>query len=360
MNSKSITIGILKAVGILAGIALGVYFLYAIKTVLIYVVIAAVISLMARPLILLLRKRLKFPNTLAVIFTMILYVGVTIGIIGLFIPLIAEQSESLSLLQTEELTANLESTFIEIDKYFKTKNIDILDEIKNSDVFSGFREIPNIINGIIGTFGSLSAGLFSVLFISFFFMKDSLLLKRAILILTPTDKERKMYDSLEKINGLLSRYFIGLLLQILILFVIYTIVLLIFGIKNAVVIALLCAILNIIPYVGPIISGLLLIFLTMTSNIGLDFQSEIVPKTIYVMIGFVIAQLVDNLFSQPKIFSTATKAHPLEIFLVIIIGGMLMGAVGMIIAVPSYTVLRVILKEFLSENKIVKSLTKDI
>ena len=360
MNSNSITNGILKAIAILAGVVVGLYFLYTIRTVLIYICIAAIISLIARPLILFLRKKLKFPNTLAVIFTMLLYIGITFGIIGLFIPLITEQSESLSLLQTDKLSASLESTFIEIDKYFKTKNIDILDELKSTDLFSGFSQIPNIINGIISAFGSISAGLFSVLFISFFFMKDSLLLKRVLLTLTPTGKERKTYHSIEKINGLLSRYFIGLLLQILILFVIYTIVLLIFGINNAVVIALLCAILNIIPYVGPIISGLLLIFLTMTSNLGLDFQSEIVPKTIYVMIGFVIAQLVDNLFSQPKIFSTATKAHPLEIFLVIIIGGILMGAVGMIIAVPSYTVLRVILKEYLSENKIVKSLTKDI
>ena len=360
MTSNSITNGILKAIAIVAGIVIGLYFLYAIRTVLIYICIAAVISLMARPIILFLRNKLKFPNTLAVIFTMCLYIGIAVGVIGLFIPLIAEQSESLSLLQTDKLSASLESTFIEIDKYFKTKNIDILDELKNTDIFFGFSQIPNIVNGIISAFGSISAGLFSVLFISFFFMKDSLLLKRALLTLTPSGKERQMYDSLEKINGLLSRYFIGLLLQILILFVIYTIVLLIFGINNAVVIALLCAILNIIPYVGPIISGLLLIFLTMTSNLGLDFQAEIVPKTIYVMIGFVIAQLVDNLFSQPKIFSTATKAHPLEIFLVIIIGGILMGAVGMIIAVPSYTVLRVILKEYLSENKIVKSLTKDI
>ena len=360
MTSNSITNGILKAIAIVAGIVIGLYFLYAIRTVLIYICIAAVISLIARPLILFLRNKLKFPNTLAVIFTMFLYIGITFGIIGLFIPLITEQSESLSLLQTDKLSASLESTFIEIDKYFKTKNIDILDELKSTDLFSGFSQIPNIVNGIISAFGSISAGLFSVLFISFFFMKDSLLLKRVLLTLTPTGKERKMYDSIEKINGLLSRYFIGLLLQILILFVIYTIVLLIFGINNAVVIALLCAILNIIPYVGPIISGLLLIFLTMTSNLGLDFQTEIVPKTIYVMIGFVIAQLVDNLFSQPKIFSTATKAHPLEIFLVIIIGGILMGAVGMIIAVPSYTVLRIILKEYLSENKIVKSLTKDI
>ena len=98
----------------------------------------------------------------------------------------------------------------------------------------------------------------------------------------------------------------------------------------------------------------------MTSNIGQDFQTEILPTTIYVMIGYFIAQLVDNFVSQPVIFSKTTKSHPLEIFLIIIIGGLLFGIVGMITAVPLYTALKVILKEFLSENKIVKSLTKHI
>lgn len=100
--------------------------------------------------------------------------------------------------------------------------------------------------------------------------------------------------------------------------------------------------------------------LTMTSNLELDFQTEILPKTIYVLIGYIIAQLVDNFFSQPFIFSQSVKSHPLEIFLIIIIGGLLFGVVGMIVAVPVYTALKVILKEFLADNKIVKSLTKDL
>jgi len=163
-----------------------------------------------------------------------------------------------------------------------------------------------------------------------------------------------------KIKDLLSRYFVGLIFQILILFVIYTIVLLIFGINNAIVIAFLCALLNLIPYVGPLVSAVLMITLTMTSNLGESFSDVILPKTIYVMIGFIIAQLVDNFFSQPIIFSKSVKSHPLEIFLVIIISGILFGVVGMIVAVPSYTAIKVILKEFLSDSKIVKKLTKDL
>ena len=77
----------------------------------------------------------------------------------------------------------------------------------------------------------------------------------------------------------------------------------------------------------------------MSSNLGLDFQSEIVPKTSYVFIGYVIAQLIDNFVSQPLIFSKSVKSHPLEIFLIIIIGGILFGITGMILAVPTYTAL---------------------
>ena len=104
-----------------------------------------------------------------------------------------------------------------------------------------------------------------------------------------------------------------------------------------------------------------MIVLSMTSNLalGMDFQSEILPKTIYIMIFYIAAQMIDNFASQPVIFSKTTKSHPLEIFLVIIISGLLMGPAGMIIAVPTYTAIKVIMKEFLSDNKIVKSLTKD-
>jgi predicted PurR-regulated permease PerM len=79
-----------------------------------------------------------------------------------------------------------------------------------------------------------------------------------------------------------------------------------------------------------------------------------------VFIGFVIGQLVDNFFSQPYIFSKSVKSHPLEIFLIIILAGLLAGPIGMLLAVPMYTVLKVILSEFFSENRIVKALTKNM
>ena len=360
MTSKTIANGILRALGIIIGIFLLGYFLYTIQSVIVYIIIAGILSLIARPIIIFLRRKLRFPNTLAVIFTMILMLGLLSGLIIMFIPLVAEQGKSLSLLEVDKLQNNVQEIFNQITSYFSSKGIDVLSELKNVDFASQFKEIPNFLNAILGAVGSLSVGLFSILFISFFFMKDSQLLKNGVMTIIPNKTEGRFSKSLETINDLLSRYFIGLITQITILFILYTIILLIFGIDNAVVIAFLCALLNLIPYVGPMIGAVIMFILSMTSNIGLNFQEEILPTTMYVMIGYFIAQLVDNFVSQPVIFSKTTKSHPLEIFLIIIIGGLLFGIVGMITAVPLYTALKVILKEFLSENKIVKSLTKDL
>ena len=360
MNSKIISKGILRAIGILACIILFLFLLNKIQSVIIYIIIAGILSLISRPIILFLRRKLRFPNSLSVITTMILILALLGGLIGLFIPLIAEQGDSLSLLKVDGLQKNVQNVFNQINTYFSSKGIDVLSEIKNVDFISQFKEIPNLLNSIVSLIGSLSIGLFSVLFISFFFMKDSRILKNGLLILVPGKTKKRFAKSLETINDLLSRYFIGLISQITILFISYTIILLIFGINNAVVIAFLCALLNLIPYVGPLIGAVIMTILSMISNIGQNFQEVMLPTSVYVMIGYLIAQLVDNFVSQPKIFSKATKAHPLEIFLVIIIGGLLFGIIGMITAVPIYTAIKVILKEFLSENRIVKILTKDI
>ena len=171
---------------------------------------------------------------------------------------------------------------------------------------------------------------------------------------------KKFKKSFDSISVLLSRYFAGLILQIFILFIIYTILLLIIGTPNAIVIAFLCSLLNLIPFIGPFIGGILMILLTMSSHITQDFSTVILAKAIYVAIGFAIGQLIDNFLSQPFIFSNSVKSHPLEIFIVIISGGLLFGAVGMIAAVPTYTALKVIGKEFLSENRIIKELTKNL
>ncbi|GGW62757.1 putative PurR-regulated permease PerM [Winogradskyella epiphytica] len=362
MNSKIIANGILRALGVILATALVLFFLYKIQSVIVYIAIAVVISLIGRPIIIFLKHRLKFNNIVAVITTIILLLGLLIGLIGLFIPLIIEQGHNLALLNIEQLQSNIERLYDQIITYFQINNFDVEQSIKDSNLVSmlDFAIIPNFLNSLVSGLGSFSIGLFSVLFISFFFLKDSKLFEEGLMTFIPSGKEERSRRSINTIKDLLSRYFVGLIFQILILFVIYTIVLLIFGINNAIVIAFLCALLNLVPYIGPLVSGFLMLLLSMSSNLGESFSEVILPKTMYVMIGFIFAQLVDNFFSQPFIFSKSVKSHPLEIFLIIIIAGILFGVVGMIVAIPTYTAIKVILKEFLSDYNIVKKLTKGL
>ncbi|KAA5821182.1 AI-2E family transporter [Algibacter amylolyticus] len=362
MNSNTISKGILKAIGVVLGIALVLFFLYKIQSVIGYIAISAVISLIGRPIVLFLENKLKFKNIIAVIITIVVLLGLFVGLVGLFIPLVLEQGHNLSLLNIEELQSNIENLYKEVISYFDLRQIDVEKSIKESDLMSkiDLSILPDFLNSVISGLGNFSIGLFSVLFISFFFLKDSRLFENGILTFIPENKESRWKTSTTKIKDLLSRYFVGLIFQILILFIIYMIGLLIIGVENAVVIAFLCALLNLIPYVGPLVGGFLMITLTMTSNLGESFSDVILPKTLWVLVVFAIGQLVDNFGSQPIIFSKSVKSHPLEIFLVILITGILFGVIGLILAVPAYTAIKVILKAFLSDNKIVKKLTKNL
>jgi predicted PurR-regulated permease PerM len=284
-----------------------------------------------------------------------------VSIFSLFVPLLVQQGENLSLLEVNELKGNIETLIQEIGTYFNLDNSFWQQQFSVDNLFQNvnFGLLPELLNQTLELLGGFTIGLFSVVFILFFFLKDSHLQERIILALVNDEVTDRVEKSIEKTKGLLSRYFLGLLLQISILLIIYSIVLAIFDVENAFIIAFLCALLNLIPYLGPIIGGVLMLLLTMSSFIGADFSTVILPKTGYVMIGFVLGQLVDNFFSQPFIFSNSVKSHPLEIFIVILASGTLLGPVGMIIAIPLYTTIKVIAQEFMAENKIVKSLTKN-
>ncbi|MCB0445076.1 MAG: AI-2E family transporter, partial [Gelidibacter sp.] len=327
MNSKLIANGILRAVGIILAILLVLFFLYKIQSVIVYIAIAAVVSLIGKPIVRFLRRKLKFNNTLAVVVTMLFLVGFLVGLIGMFIPLITEQGHNLSLLNIDQLQTNIEDLYINLTHYFSVNHIDVEQSLKESKLLSklDLALIPNFLNSVLSGFGNFSIGLMSVLFISFFFLKDSSLFQNGIMAFIPQKNETATKKVISKISDLLSRYFIGLIFQILIIFVIYTIGLLIVGVDNAVVIAFLCALLNLIPYVGPLIGAILMLTLTLTSNLGATFNDVVVNKVIGVVIVLAIGQLIDNFVSQPIIFSKSVKSHPLEIFLVIIIAGILFG-----------------------------------
>ena len=362
MFSGFVPNSLFKSIFYLISLILIGYIIYELKIIAGYVIIASILTLLARPVVKLLTSKFKFGSTLASIVAISFILIVISGVISLLIPLVLEQGKNLSLLNVNAFQDKINTLYIEFNGYLNKFNIDLNKSLVDIEGLTknSVEAIPVLLNYVGSILGSITLGILSVIFITFFLLKDGEYFEKLFTQLFPTKMKKRVEKSLKEIKVLLSRYFLGLLFQITILFTIYTIILLIFGVKDAVVIAFLCALLNLIPYIGPFIGIILMSFLTMTSYLGEDFSSVIIPKTIYVIIGYVFAQLIDNFLSQPYIFSNSIKSHPLEIFLVILSGGILFGIVGMILAIPLYTVIKVFLKVFFSNNALVKKLTKNI
>jgi predicted PurR-regulated permease PerM len=147
------------------------------------------------------------------------------------------------------------------------------------------------------------------------------------------------------------------LLQITLITIIVTVSLNLLGVNNALLIGIFAALINVIPYLGPLIGAAFGIMITVSSNLDLSFYNEMLPMLLKVMGVFATMQLLDNFIFQPFIFSTSVRAHPLEIFLVILIGAQIQGITGMVLAIPTYTVIRVVAREFLNKFEIVQHIT---
>lgn len=362
ITSKTIANGILRALGITVAVYILLIFLNKVQSVLMFLFIALIVSMIASPIVHFFKRKLKFPHTLAVIITLVFLIALLAGFIMLFVPLIITQGENLSLLDTNKLEKDITNLFNQVNGYFSNHNIDFQNLLKEANISSSlnFNFIPNFLNSLIGILGDFGVAVGSIIFITFFFLKDKKLFIKGIKKVLPDAHEDKIINSFRKINHLLSRYFIGLIMQMVLLFIMYLIVLLIFGVQNALIIAFITALLNIIPYIGPLIATGLVIVFTLLSNMAPESQGDMFSTTLYVLIGYSIAQIIDNNINTPLIFSNSVNSHPLEIFIVILASGFVFGILGMIIAVPLYTAIKVVAKEFFPQNPIIKMLTKDI
>ena len=358
MNANTLAQGILKAVGVITGVVLLCWGLYQLQNVLLYVILASILALISQPMVRFLKRRLKFKNTIATITAISTILCFFAGIISLFIPLLLSQGKNLASIDFQSLNKNIHLFFdkilVSVGLSQLESNIGDIPEILN------LQDVSSVVNNFLGMVSNLGMGLFSTFFIAFFFMKDGAPIYKNLLSLVNPERLPKVETTLKEIKRMLTRYFVGLFLQLSIIFILLTIVLLIFGVKDALIIAFLCALLNIIPYVGPMIGALVISVLTISNFMDADVQTVIVPKTIYVLIGFLITQLIDNIFAQPIIFSNSMKSSPLEIFLITLICGTLFGIVGMVVAIPAYTVLKVLLKAIFPKNRLVQLLTAKI
>ncbi|MBR4133506.1 MAG: AI-2E family transporter, partial [Bacteroidales bacterium] len=233
--------------------------------------------------------------------------------------------------------------------------------LKDVTSFSG---VSSILGSVASVVASIAIGIFSIVFISFFFIKDDTLFGKIVGALVPDRIEESVGKTILDIEMLLSRYFVGLTVEVLGVMLLDFLGLWLIariGVNYAIGIAFIAGILNVIPYVGPLIGDIigigLCLILKYGAGVGLD-----VNVWIFILIVFAImqgTQLVDNFIYQPLIYSTSIRANPLEIFIVLLIVGHIGGVVGMLVAIPSYTVIRVIASRFFYKYKPVRRLIPD-
>lgn len=280
----------------------------------------------------------------------------------LFVPLAVEQAANLAEVDYAAIADALNQPFVELQERLERIGVssdESLEDLLQKSMTGYFNPggIADFFAEAISVAGNLMIGIFSVMFISFFFLKEEGLFGRVVMSLVSKPYRPKMAHALDQITSLLSRYFTGILLQITLITIIVTVSLNLLGVPNALLIGLFAALINVIPYLGPIIGAAFGVMITISSNLDLNFYNEMLPMLLKVMGVFATMQLMDNFIFQPFIFSTSVRAHPLEIFLVILIGAQIQGITGMVLAIPTYTVIRVVAREFLNRFEIVQRIT---
>jgi predicted PurR-regulated permease PerM len=358
---------------ILIGLLLIGFAVWYFQSIVAYILISAVLSLIGAPIVMLLNKiRYKgfyIPKGISAGITLALFWLFFFAFFRFFVPLVTSEAQKLSQINTSQLLTSINNPINKIDSIINRLNIN------NGETFSLFKILnsklesvlnigffTDIFSSLASTLGNIFIALFSISFITFFFLKDQNLFTYGVLLFVPTKHEEAANRVLSSTKHLLMRYFVGVGGQITGIMILVTIGLWIVGIdfNTCLVIALFAGIINVIPYIGPLIGSIFGIIIGLASKIDTLPSDKFLSLFIFIAIVFILVHLIDNILFQPLIFSSSVKAHPLEIFLVILIAGHIAGVTGMLVAVPGYTVVRVFAKQFLNNFKLVKKITEKI
>lgn len=344
---------------------------YFLTDLVMFIIAAWVLSMMGKPLMnfflekLHLKKR-SWGTTVASIGTIVVMLGAFVSIFILIIPPVIQQTSNLSKIDYYQVLDKLEEPFESVLQKLRQWGIMEAEGTGKANItttlqkYFSLQKISTAFTSFISTAGNFLFAVFSTIFILFFFLKEQSLFNDYILSLTPDRYTGNVKRLLDETTVMLRRYFIGIVLEMLGVTFIIWLFLTFLGIQNALLIGFLAGLTNIIPYLGPFIGGLLAVIISVSSYITLPFYPDLTIIIIKVFGSFMVMQWIDNLFMQPYIFSNSVKAHPLEIFMVILIGGKFGGVAGMVLAIPVYTVFRVVARIFFSESKFVQQITKEM
>ena len=360
----------LKYLFILIAIFGGFFLLWYFRSIVVFVGVSAVISLVTRPIFDLYSNvkigKFFLGKTLSALLTVLTLWVVIVLFFRFTVPLIASEVQFFSKIDVpmalDKIGKLLSDTFAPLrhSEFGQTIMSGFERQFEEALLtFLDFEQVRQFFSSLAGFLGGVFIAAFSISFITFFFLKEEGLLIGGILLFVPQKHEEGIRHALLSIRYLLRRYFLGILIQTTLVGAIVTVGFSILGIgfNHAAIIGIISGLMNIIPYLGPLFGA----FFGISVGTLVYLQLPL-PYSFFTFFGgmvsvYVVVQLMDNMLFQPLIFSNSVKAHPLEIFIVILGGGYLAGVLGMFFAIPVYTIIRVIAREFFNNNEVVKKLT---
>lgn len=343
--------------------ALVIFLVWYFSKVVIYILVSAILAIVGRPLVSRLAKlkigERRLSRSAAAAITLLVMWCVAGGLLALFLPPVVHKAGQLATMDWDSVISVVESTILNlrhrVEQLFSVEYTDVTKTIKeiianniNVDYMSTFASVISVLTTAFISF-------FSISFITFYFMKEDGLFYRIVALFFPERYKENVYRALDSITKLLSRYFGGLLVESMVLLVIISTILMLFGMEfsDALVIGLIIGVMNVIPYAGPFIGCVISVAMGIISPI----DSNILSTVIIIISTIIGVKLIDDFMIQPTVYSERVQAHPLEVFIVILIAGYVAGVWGMLLAIPLYTVLRVFAREFFSEYSLVRRIT---
>ena len=331
--------------------------------IVVYVVAAAVLAILGRPLVRVIAGlRLcgrRVSRSVAAALTLGVIWVVVGTLLALFFPLVLSKLYELSTFDWAHATEVLRESFASVEQYIELHlpvDVPSLAVLFKDGVLSLFS--AGLFTDVASYFLGAAVAFFSISFITFFFLREDGLFYQGVALFFPDRYHENVFRALDSITMLLKRYFGGLVVESLVLTAVISLVLSLFGMRlsDALVMGFVVGVLNVIPYAGPFISSLVAVVLSMLTPIdgAILYTMAVVFSTI------VVVKVVDDFVIQPTLYSERVEAHPLEVFLVILVAGYIGGVWGMLLAIPLYTILRVFAREFFSEYSIVRKLTNQM
>lgn len=318
----------LRTTVIMFGLVLVVYILLNLRDILVPLTFALLLAILLNPLTILFEK-LRIPRVIAIFLSIILAMVLIAGVAYF---LVVEMKSFAGELPVFKQKFSLMVTRLQ---HFARNDFGITTKKQNEYLSDAEKSLKPIISAAMGTLLGALAMFFLLPVYTFLFLFYKKLILNFLYEIFDQTNEKELHVVLNQTKGAIQNYMFGLLLEALIVATLNTVALLILGVQYAVLLGVIGALVNILPFIGGILAVLFPVLIAVVTKDG--FQTPF-----WIIISYVIIQFIDNHFLVPYIVASKVKINALISIVVVLLGGALWGISGMFLSIPVTGVLKII------------------